>query len=139
MKQYQQACIGAFIQNSKGEFLVVKRSDEDEYLAGMWELPGGGVDDGEQWEETVVREAKEETGLDVKVIKPVAVGMHVMEFSDAKVQRMEVTFLCEMVGKEQVTLSFEHSTYRWITGKDIETLNFTEYMKKIIQDSLANI
>jgi len=34
-----------------------------------WTLPGGGMNEGEPIEQTAIREAKEETGLDVKVIR----------------------------------------------------------------------
>jgi mutator protein MutT len=54
---------GACITNSKGQILLQKRSKEEE----LWGFPGGAVEVGESIEEAVVREVKEETGLDVKV------------------------------------------------------------------------
>lgn len=52
---------GAIITDSAGRILLQKRSDY-----GDWGLPGGGMEPGESIEETMVREVKEETGLDVK-------------------------------------------------------------------------
>ena len=51
-----------------GKLLVVRRVSHDDFLAGEWELPGGGVDAGETIEQGAVRELKEETNLDVEKI-----------------------------------------------------------------------
>ena len=53
----------AFIQNEKGELLVVRRKNEP--AKGTLDLPGGFVDMDETGEEGVAREVKEETGLEV--------------------------------------------------------------------------
>ena len=45
-----------------GTVLLVKREDLE-----VWALPGGGVDEGESLAETAVREAYEETGLEVEI------------------------------------------------------------------------
>jgi 8-oxo-dGTP pyrophosphatase MutT (NUDIX family) len=47
----------------KGEILMVK-----DMRIGRWDLPGGGVDEGESDEEAIIREIKEETGLKVKKV-----------------------------------------------------------------------
>ena len=51
----------AIIFNDKGQILLQQRSDND-----RWGLPGGVQDLGERFEETIIREVKEETNLDVK-------------------------------------------------------------------------
>ncbi|MFJ2045427.1 NUDIX domain-containing protein [Paenibacillus taichungensis] len=51
---------GAIIRDHTGRILLQKRSDY-----GDWGLPGGGMEPGESIEETMIREVKEETGLDV--------------------------------------------------------------------------
>lgn len=53
------------IVNEKDEILLIKRASSDSH-AGYWETPGGGIDPGEGMFEAVVREVKEETGLDLK-------------------------------------------------------------------------
>lgn len=50
----------AIIANEKGEILLQSRADND-----RWGLPGGCQELGERFEETVIREVKEETNLDV--------------------------------------------------------------------------
>ncbi|MEK3701485.1 NUDIX domain-containing protein [Paenibacillus sp. FSL R10-2199] len=51
---------GAIIKDKYGRILLQQRSDY-----GDWELPGGGMEAGETIEETMIREVKEETGLEV--------------------------------------------------------------------------
>ena len=52
----------AIVENTKGEWLVVKKSYSG--LKGRWSLPAGFVQEGETINEAVVREVKEETGID---------------------------------------------------------------------------
>ncbi|MDP6612881.1 MAG: NUDIX hydrolase [Candidatus Hydrothermarchaeota archaeon] len=50
-----------------GSFVLVKRAFEP--YKGRWALPGGLAEYGKPLEESAVREAKEETGLDVEVVR----------------------------------------------------------------------
>jgi 8-oxo-dGTP diphosphatase len=49
--------------------MLIKRATVP--FRGYWALPGGRVDPGETVEQTVVREVKEETGLDVVVVRKI--------------------------------------------------------------------
>ncbi|MCF7866387.1 NUDIX hydrolase [Candidatus Woesearchaeota archaeon] len=56
-----------------GVYVLVKNS-ENKYLfiiektVGKWEIPGGGIEPGETFHETGIRELKEETGFDIEII-----------------------------------------------------------------------
>jgi mutator protein MutT len=52
------------ILNDKGEILLQKRVDD-----GLWGIPGGGMELGDSFEETAIKEVKEETGLTIKSMK----------------------------------------------------------------------
>ncbi|MBD7963535.1 NUDIX domain-containing protein [Fictibacillus norfolkensis] len=73
----------------------------------VWNYPGGGVEDGETFEQACVREVMEETGYTVKIIKSL--------FQSKEKQ----TFLCERISG---TLSIEDDEdildVRWIDLKD---------------------
>jgi len=65
---------GIVIVNEKGEILLGKR-----IKTGQWTLPGGKVEKGETYEETIVRETKEETGLDIEIVKTLGLAESIID------------------------------------------------------------
>lgn len=57
----------AVVVDADGRVLLVKRGEEPE--KGRWSVPGGRVDPGETLAQAAVREAFEETGLQVQIIR----------------------------------------------------------------------
>lgn len=55
----------ALVENARGEFLITQRSLDKSWGAGWWEVSGGGVLSGETTTQAIVREVREEAGLDV--------------------------------------------------------------------------
>lgn len=55
----------AIVQNREGKYLVTQRSLDKHWAAGWWEVTGGGVASGETSADAVLREVREEVGLDV--------------------------------------------------------------------------
>jgi len=58
--------VGALIFN-RDKILLVERGKEP--LKGYWSLPGGVLETGETLEQGIIREVREETGLEVKPLK----------------------------------------------------------------------
>ncbi|MFW3461276.1 NUDIX hydrolase [Streptomyces microflavus] len=56
--------VGALITDEDGRVLLLRRRPDD-FLGGLWELPGGGVEPGERLVDALCREVLEETGLTV--------------------------------------------------------------------------
>ena len=57
-------CVGAVIKDEQGRLLLIKRGHEPG--AGLWSLPGGRIEPGETDAAALVREMREETGLEVQ-------------------------------------------------------------------------
>jgi mutator protein MutT len=91
--------VGAVIVDD-GKVVLIRRRYEP--LAGQWSLPGGAVELGETLEASVVREMREETGLDVEV-GPVIEVFDRITFDDARRIRYHyvlVDYLCWIVDGE---------------------------------------
>jgi len=69
---------GALILNEKGEIFLNKRSQKTRNSRGQWEAPGGAVEFGETREEAVVREIKEEFGVDIEIIRVLQVADEIL-------------------------------------------------------------
>lgn len=62
MPELRIPCVGAILTGD-GRILLIKRGHEPE--AGRWSLPGGRIEPGETDEQALIREVREETGLEV--------------------------------------------------------------------------
>src|SRR3954463_6150734 len=84
-------CVGAVVHDAAGRLLLIRRGHEPS--RGLWSLPGGRIEAGETAEQAVVREVREETGLEVRVGEPVG---HVLIPAGAVVYDV-VDFACTLV------------------------------------------
>ena len=62
--EYHLSVLGV-IRRTDGRYLITKRKMNKQWAPGWWEVSGGGVMAGETSRQAVLREVREETGLDV--------------------------------------------------------------------------
>jgi 8-oxo-dGTP diphosphatase len=86
--------VDAIILNEKKEVLLIKRKNEP--FKDFWALPGGFVEYGERTEEAVVREVKEETGLDVEIIK--LHNVYSDPERDPRGHTISIVYNCKIIG-----------------------------------------
>jgi 8-oxo-dGTP diphosphatase len=84
------------IEFEDGSIVLIKRAYEP--YKDQWALPGGIMDPDESIEETAVREAKEETGLDVEIIK--LVGVYSKPGRDSRGRSVSVCYAANVTGGE---------------------------------------
>jgi ADP-ribose pyrophosphatase YjhB (NUDIX family) len=92
--------VTAFVQDSSGRVLLQRRSDN-----GFWNMPGGGVELGENLETATKREVLEETGLEVEVVRLIGVysdpSITVMTYPDGRcLQYVSTLFECRVIRGE---------------------------------------
>jgi 8-oxo-dGTP diphosphatase len=119
-----------------GKVLVVRRAADD-YLGGVYELPGGGVDPGETIAESAVREVLEETGLKVRRIVGLSEGFDYQTPVKPKVRQINV--IVEAEPGEVVLDPSEHDAYRWIDRQDIADLPATGAMRDSLERLFASL
>jgi 8-oxo-dGTP diphosphatase len=88
---------------------------------GEWDLPGGRPDPGEDHRAALVREVREEAGLDVEA--GALLDEHLFEVLPQRFVRI-VAYACRLIGPGDVVLSDEHRETRWVplaeTGETID-------------------
>jgi len=86
--------VGAIIFNADGAIFLAKRGKEARNESGKWEFPGGSVEFGEELEQALVREIREEFGFDVEVEGLLDVVNHLIP--DEKQHWVSPSFLCRV-------------------------------------------
>ena len=104
--------------DDEGRLLLQKRTDGD-----WWCLPGGGVEAGDTFTSTAIREAWEETGLEVEIVS--LLGCYCDPeicsiYGDGNhVQIASLNFLCRIIGGEMIESNDETAELRWFHQDDI--------------------
>jgi 8-oxo-dGTP diphosphatase len=99
------------IRNDKNEYLLVQEAQPKVY--GLWNLPAGHVDKGESIENAAVREAKEETGLNVELLEKIGI------WHDAVEEPVRHAFNVRVTGGELAPQPGEILDVKWFSYDDI--------------------
>lgn len=103
--------IAGCVIEKDGKYLLVQEKLAKVY--GLWNLPAGRVDFGENFEQAAVREAKEETGYDVEIIKKIDI------FQDTVNEGVKHTFYTKIIGGELKFPKDELLDAKWFSYEDI--------------------
>ena len=110
--------VTAAIIESDDKILIAQRKSEDVIFGGLWEFPGGKIEDGETPEECMARELMEELEIEVEVGTLITSNKHrypngIFELLAYRVQHICGNFVLN-----------DHDEIKWITIDEISNFEF---------------
>ncbi len=120
------------ILNREQKILALKAS----YKGLRWDLPGGQVEIPELHEAALKREVEEECGINITDIKPLQVTTGYNQETDEYF--MFIGFSGQ-AASEKITLSSEHTEYRWVTKEEFLQLDATPYLLDFIKETCQTV
>jgi nucleoside triphosphatase len=122
--------VSGIVHNHKGEILLCKMPEGRGAYPGQWAIPGGGIDEGEQMRETLVREMGEEVGLKVAELEPFAFEDAVRDkiSRDGSAERLymiHLVFDCKVVSGE-LKMNDEFEEYAWVMPEKLREYDLNE-------------
>lgn len=118
--------VKALIRDEKSRYLVVRRSRQSLNNGGLWDFPGGKIDPGESFDQALLREIAEETGLQVELTRVLGAGES--ELTDRKVAYI---FLEAQLKRGDVRLSDEHEEFAWLRRAELDTAELCPQFREL--------
>lgn len=106
---------GVIYKNNK--FLIAQRNLK-KAQGGLWEFPGGKVEEGESYENALAREIKEEFNANIEVNEYIGENIHHYPEKDIRLLFYKARLLSENIEL------LEHEDYKWITKDDKDNFEF---------------
>ena len=129
---FPEPTVGAFIFNAKGELLLL----QSHKWPGRYVVPGGHVELGERLEEAVVREAKEETGLDVRDLEFINFQQFIYDPAFWKKRHfIFFDYACQTDGTN-VQLNDEAEGFVWVEPHEALTMELDTYTRRSVEEWL---
>lgn len=125
--------VKAIIRRADGCVLQLRRSASHPHIPFTPDIPGGTLDGDEGVLAALIREVREETGLDISSAHTTLFSETIQqdEYMSARIALYEVTDFDE---NQEVVLSYEHDHYDWIDVADLDDAGF---FKKPVQAYVA--
>jgi 8-oxo-dGTP pyrophosphatase MutT (NUDIX family) len=125
MTRSQRIVVSVILRSESGVLLLQRSQPFSEFRehdpdvhfgAGLWELPGGGLDFGETALRAGVRETSEETGILIEQgnLKLVACCAYTLKGSECESHRIHVIYEANLNAAPQIELNEEHVAYKWV-------------------------
>jgi len=129
---YGLAMRGLLKQND--EILILKRHPNSRTNPNRWELPGGKVDPGEDFDKALIREFDEETNLEIKIND--LIGAVQEDFPHKRT--VAIVMNVEIISGE-IKISDEHTDWKWATIEEIKELKISGWFENLLIEKNYNL
>lgn len=116
--------VAGLVSNDNGEILLINSPRRG------WEYPGGMVEPGETFQDALIREIKEETGVDVEITGFIGLCKNVEK------DVVNIDFSCRYL-KGELTTSNESSEVMWVKKEDAFNMVTFPLTRKRLQNMLS--
>lgn len=121
--------IKAVVYRDDGKVLALRRTKTAPTRPLQWDLPGGILDYGEDTLAGIMREIKEEAGIDVVTVKL----LDVISAFDDKDEFWVTIGYSARAKSDTVQLSYEHDRFQWVTPAEFRQLRASPRNQKFVK------
>lgn len=122
-KYTERPCAYALVFNGRGQMLTV-------WSRGVYHLVGGGINDHENPEQAVIREAREETGYDIRVLEFIGKANQFFPQTDiGPLNKVAVFYKAEVVRGDLAVVTETSQEVCWIIPEEFLTSPASEFQK----------
>ncbi len=121
MGRRQIRVVGAMLQNDEGRYLITQRPPKAT-LPLLWEFPGGRVEEGEADEQALVREIREEMGVEITVLEQAMHTHHEYPNYDIDFR----VFRCRLSDAKASIQHLRVNDHRWVTLAEMSRYQFPD-------------
>lgn len=120
--------VRVLLNDDNRKILIIKRSTDSKTNPGKWELPGGKVNQNESFDQALLREVYEETGLKINLDHVVGVSeqnLHVI--------RAVHIIMSGTIREGDLSLSSEHDGYAWVFFEDLGEYELADWLESFFK------
>jgi nucleoside triphosphatase len=130
VQAYPEATVGALVVRVSGEVLIV----QSEKWGNKYTVPGGHIELGERAEDAIVREVKEETGLDCVVEELLIVQQAIYPKGFYKHEHyIFMDYVCKTKSSEVKLDGRELQSFIWVRPEEALKLDLEEYTRNFVE------
>jgi len=130
----QKIVLAGVVFNTNNKVLILQRHSNENIYPNMWELPSGKREPLEHSQDSLLREIKEETGLDVNIIQPSSIFDYQIDKPTEIRDSTQINFIVTS-NSLKVKLSNEHQNFVWISKNEIDDYEMSKETRLVIRNA----